>query len=284
MDKPTRAKIQLSKCPRIRWPRRLTRPVCIGLFLIAAGCGPQPPKVLLDTPENVPAEYNGRKLYHTPQAYVYARSDEAAGEADRWVIDVKKYIKRNYQRELEKGLVVVMDPGDPPVVQTLEEAHLLERDPAIMVTKPRHAKSVAELRKRMADQGLPERPAITGMSLVLPPRKRQELGLETPATDWAAVAPSHALAVECGIEVGAAALRTKKQDWTEEQARKAATTFKDTLAKAFEIGRGNPIFIAWVQRQSDWSDDERREAIRKYLRHVFTSNWLPPPKEEVLEW
>jgi hypothetical protein len=70
----------------------------------------------------------------------------------------------------------------------------------------------------------------------------------------------------------------------EEQARKAATMFKDSFARAFEIGRGNPVFIAWAQRQSDWSDDQRRDAIRAYLRHVFKSNWLPAPKEEDLEW
>lgn len=255
-----------------------------GLNTILVGCGPQAPKVVLEKPEGVATEYDGHKLYHTPQAFIYARNDESAGEADRWVIDVKKYIKRNYDRDLEKGLVVVMDPGDPPVVQTLEDAYLLERDPVIMVTKPRHAKSVADLRKHMAAEGLPEGPAVKGMSLALPPRKRQELRLENPATAWAAVAPSHALAVECGIEVGAAGLRKKKPQWTEEQSRKAATMFKDSFAKAFEIGRGNPVFIAWVQRQSDWSDDQRREAIVKYLRHVFTSNWLPPPKEVDLEW
>lgn len=256
----------------------------ISAIAFITGCGPQPPKIVLEAPPDVPAEYNGRKLFHTPQAYIYARNKEAAGEADRWVTDVKKYIKRNYKCELEKGLVVVMDPGDPPVAQTLEEAYLLERDPAIMVTTPRHAKSLADLRKRMAAEGLPEPPSVKGMSLVLPPRKRQELRLENPATAWAAVAPSHALAVECGIEVGAAGLRKKKPEWTEEQSRKAATMFKDSLAKAFEIGRGNPVLIAWVQRQSDWSDDQRREAILKYIRHVFKSNWLPAPKEEDLEW
>ncbi|HKQ50303.1 MAG TPA: hypothetical protein VJZ71_19675 [Phycisphaerae bacterium] len=254
------------------------------LILVAGGCGPQPPKVLLEAPREVSAEYRGRRLFHTPQAFIYARSAESAGEADRWVRDVQKYIKRNFKRELEKGLVVVMDPGDPPVAATLEDAHLLERDPAIMVTRPRHARSVAEVRKKMAAEGLPEPPMLKGMTLVLPPRKRVELQLSTPETTWAAVAPSHALAVECGIDVGAAGLRKKRPDWSEEQARKAASMFKDSFAKAFEIGRGNPVFIAWVQRQSDWSDEQRREAIRKYLRNVFTSNWLPPPKEEDLEW
>jgi len=251
---------------------------------MVAGCGPQPPKVILETPKDVPAEFNGRKLYHTPQAYIYARNDEAAGEADRWITEVKNYIKRNYKRELEKGVVIVMDPSDPPIAPTLEDAYILEYDPSIMVTQPRHAKSVAELRKQMASEGIPEGPSVKASAQTLPKRKLQVMRLNVPDAVWATAAPSHELAVECGIEVGAGGLRKKRLQWTVEQARKAASMFKDSFAKAFEITRGNPVFIAWVQRQADWSDNQRREAILKYLRHTFTSNWIPPPKEEDLEW
>lgn len=249
-----------------------------------AGCGPSKPSVLLETPANVPTELNGRKLYHTPQAYIYARSDKAAGEADRWVLDVKNYIKRNHKRELEKGVVIVMDPADPPFAQTLVDAYIIERDPSIVVTQPRRPKSVADLRKQMAAEGIPERASVKATTLALSRVRLEDLRLNVPVAPWATAAPSHELAVECGIEVGAGGLRKKRPDWSEEQARKAASMFKDSFAKAFEITRGNPVFIAWAQRQSDWSDDQRRDAILKYLRHTFTTNWLPPPKDEDLEW
>ncbi len=258
--------------------------VPIMILATIVGCGPSKPAVLLETPANVPAEYNGRRLYHTPQAYIYARSDESAGEADRWVLDVKKYIQRNYHRDLEKGVVIVMDPSDVPVAQTLEDLLILERDPSIQVTKPRHEKSLAEIRKKMSAEGISERASVRGSTIVLPRGKRESMHLQMGATPWVVTAPSHELAVECGVEVGAGGLRKKRPNWSEEQSRKAASMFKDSFAKAFEMARGNPVFIAWVQRQGDWSDDQRRGAILKYLKHVFAANWLPAPSDEELEW
>jgi hypothetical protein len=267
--------------------RRVTVPTVVFLCCQAgymAGCGPQPPKLVSETPKDVPAEFGGRKLYHTSQAFIYARSDTAAGEADRWVNDVNSYIKRNYNRDLEKGIVLVMDPADPPIAQTLEDVHLLEYDSSMMTTQPRHPKSVAEVRKQMASEGIAERATVKGTVLALPRQKLQDMRLDIHDAAWAVAAPSHELAVECGIDVGAGGLLKKRPEWSEAQARKAASAFKDSFAKAFEITRGNPVFIAWVQRQSNWSDEQRREAILKYLRHSFTSNWLPAPKEEDLEW
>lgn len=263
--------------------------VCSGITLLTVlgssfGCGPTKPAVLLATPANVPEAFNGRKLYHTPQALIYARSEAAAGEADRWVLDVKKYIERIYHRELEKGVVVVMDPRDPPVAQTLEDLLILERDPSIQVTKPRHEKSLAEIREKMSAAGIPERASVRASTIVLPRAKRESMHLEAGPSTWAVTAPSHELAVECGVEVGAGGLRKRRPDWSEEQARQAASMFKDRFAKAFEMTRGNPVFIAWVQRQGDWSDDQRRQAILKYLKHVYAANWLPTPKDEDLEW
>jgi len=92
------------------------------------------------------------------------------------------------------------------------------------------------------------------------------------------------LAVECGIEVGTAALRKNRPNIPEEQSRKAANMMGGTLAKAFEITRGDPVFWLWAERQREWSDDKKRDAIRDRIRHTCRSNGLPPPKDEDLEW
>jgi hypothetical protein len=250
----------------------------------AIGCGPAKPQVVLDAPENYPAKLGDRKLYHTPQAYIYARSETAAGEADGWLKEVKKYVKREYKRDMDKGVVVVMDPVDAPLVRTMEEEMALERDPSIMPTQPRRPKTVAELRRKMADQGIPEAPSVRGATIPLTHEKLRQMGLDAPPTCWAVAAPSHELAVECGIDVGAGALRKKKPDLTSEQARKGASMISGTMAKGFEIPRGDVVFLVWTQRQKDWSDDQRRDAILKRLRHTYQSNWLPAPKDEDLEW
>ena len=43
-------------------------------------------------------------------------------------------------------------------------------------------------------------------------------------------------------------------------------------------------FVSKAQRQKGWSDDQRRGAIRAYLKHVLRSNGLPVPKDEELGW
>ncbi len=259
--------------------------LCLPAFLIlAAGCGPRPPSVLLDAPLDYPADFGGRRLFHTPQGYIYARSELDAGEADRWLIEVKDYIKRHFDREMEKGVVVVMDPQDKPIAESLEDQVILERDPAIVVTPPSRPKSVEELRKKMRSEGIPERPMIRGSSVPLTARRLRDMGLDAPECPWAVAAPSHALAVECGVEVGVAAFRKQRPDMSEEQARRLARSVSGSLAKAFEIARGQPVFIVWAQRQSDWSDDQRREAIREHIRNTCSANWLPAPSDEDLQW
>ncbi|HVP10875.1 MAG TPA: hypothetical protein VMV94_06750 [Phycisphaerae bacterium] len=252
--------------------------------VFAAGCGPAKPQVILDTPTNYPAKCGDRTLYHTPQGYIYARSETAAGEADTWLKEVKKYVKQEYKRDLGKGIVVVMDPVDQPVARTIEEELVMERDPSIMPTQPRRPKTPEELRKKMADQGVPEAPMVRGTPLPLTPAKLRQMGLGVPPASWAVAAPSHELAVECGTDVGAGALHKKKPDWTPEQAKKAASMFGSSFAKAFEISRGDAVFMLWAQQQKDWSDEQRRNAILKRQRYTCQSNWLPAPKDEDLEW
>lgn len=291
------------------------------IALLIVGCGPKPPPVILESPKGFPEKCGTRKLYHTPQAYIYARSDIAAGEADAWVKDIRDYIQRNYQRELGKGVVIVMDPADEPLARTLEEELAIERDPAVMPTPPRKPKTVAEIRRKLAEQGVPEAPTVRGTTIPLSPEALRRPSLsrsapingpkqdpelpasqnetttkdaapspgyadspDWPALSWAVAAPSHELAKECGIEVGMAALQKKRPDVPPEKIRQAVSMLSDSLAKMFELVRGEPVFVLWVQQQQDWSDDRKREVIRERIRYVFRSHWMPVPKDEDLEW
>lgn len=255
--------------------------ICLTVF---AGCGPRPPKVVLDAPGGMPRDLAGRQLFHTPQAYIYARSDLAAGEVDRMVKDVATYIEREHDRELGKGLVIVMDPQDAPIAATLEAQFLLETDPSIMVTRPSHPKTVKEVRQRLRDEGIPEGPSVRGTSLPIPEAKLGDLGVVSVGSSWAVAVPSKDLAEECGIEVAVGALRKKRPDISEDRARRATASLSGTMAKPFEINRSIPIFVYWAQSQSDWSDRQRRDAIRGFIKHVFRSNWLPVPSDEELQW
>jgi len=76
---------------------------------LASGCGP---KVTLDAPAGWPQQWADRSLYHTPNAYIYASGDGAAGEADRFVDQRAKRFHQQHGRDPAKGLVIVTDKGD----------------------------------------------------------------------------------------------------------------------------------------------------------------------------
>src|SRR5262245_39276291 len=226
-------------------------------IVIFAGCGPThgPPKVLLPAPGDMPAQAVGRQLFNTPNAYIYAHSDADAGEADRWVVDVKNYIKRNYQRDLEKGVVLVNSPTDPPLARTIEEEFALENDPTLMTTAPRRSQSPEQIREKLNQEGLSEEAFIRGCSVPLTSSKLQSMGISMNGATWAMAGPSHALASECGIATIAAGLMKRNPKLTPQEAHDGAARFPDLAAMPFEIVRGQPILILWVQQQKDWNDD-----------------------------
>src|SRR5437773_1729991 len=78
------------------------------ITLVASGCGPSE---LLKNPSGWPAEWQGRRLYNTPSAYIYASTDSAAGEAERVTQSVAREIASR-RGEPGKGLVVVTDVHD----------------------------------------------------------------------------------------------------------------------------------------------------------------------------
>jgi hypothetical protein len=74
-----------------------------------AACGPE---VRLDPPAGWPPQWADRSLYHTPNAYIYASGNAAAGEADRFVDQRAQRFRQQYGRAPAKGLVIVTDKGD----------------------------------------------------------------------------------------------------------------------------------------------------------------------------
>lgn len=257
---------------------------CVLVLSIWAGCGPAGPREVLEAPQGFPESFSGRRLYHTPQAYIYAHSDTAAGDADRWVIDAKSYIKSRYKGELAKGVVIVMEPEDPPLARTVDEQISYERDPAIMRTQPRKMKTAEEIRTKLNEDGIPELPAVRSNPIPLTAQRLQALGLAVPESPWAVAVPSHQLALNCAVEVGAPAFRKKAPKLTEEQSRKVAEMAKGTLSKAIEISIPMTVFELWVQSQSSMSDEQRRAAIHRCIPHFCHANGLPAPPEEEIDW
>jgi hypothetical protein len=81
-----------------------------------AACGPE---MRLDPPQDWPQQWAQRSLYHTPNAYIYASGDAAAGEADRIVGRRAERFRQQYGRAPTKGLVIVTDKGDDALTPDL---------------------------------------------------------------------------------------------------------------------------------------------------------------------
>ncbi len=262
------------------------RQMAIVTILVAVGgCGgPKKPSAVLERPADFPASWEGHQLFNTQVAYIYAVDETSAAMAEKVVKDVAKYIKKNHDRVLPKGLVIVMEPNDPPFVTSLEEIESIQTDPDLPATKRRHPKTPAELRQELAAKGIPEAPMVRAGSIPLSARILRAHGLVLPQLPWAVAMPSRELAVASGTDVFAAALHHQKPDISVARAHEAAAKIPDMAAKAFEVNRGQPIFVLWASEQSDWSEDQRREAILAYVRATLRKNSLPVPKDEALGW
>ncbi|MHC4101012.1 MAG: hypothetical protein ACYS15_02375 [Planctomycetota bacterium] len=93
---------------------RLLLVVCAAA--LAAACGPE---ITLDPPAGWPQQWADRSLYHTPNGYIYASSNGAAGEADRFVGRQARAFWRQHDRGPAKGLIVVTDKDDEPYTTDL---------------------------------------------------------------------------------------------------------------------------------------------------------------------
>lgn len=263
-----------------------TRIFCAALLCAAAGgCGgPKKPTTVLEPPPDFPATWEGHQLYNTKLAYIYAENEASAAMAESVVKDVAKYIKKKHDRVLPKGLVIVMVPDNRPFAESLDDVEAIQTDPELPATKRRHPKSPAQLRSELEAKGVPETPMVRAGSIPLSARLLRTRGLSLPPLPWAVAIPSRELAVNAGTQIFAAALHHQKPNIPLERARDAASKMPDMAARAFEVNRGQPIFVIWASEQSDWTDDQRREAILAYVRSVLKKNSLPVPKDEALGW
>lgn len=264
---------------------KLRRTCLLMVVLAAGGCGnPKRPSAVLDRPHDFPESWEGHQLFNTEVAFIYAADESSAAMAERLVKDVAKYLKKYHDRGLPKGLVIVMEPGDRPFAETLEDVEGIQTDPDLPSTKRRHPKSPAELRRELTSKGIPESPMVRAGSIPLSPRILREHGLLVPPQPWAVAVPSRELSVASGTDVFAAALHHQKPEISLKKAHEAASSMPDMAAKAFEVNRGQPIVVQWVSLQSDWTDGQKREAIVAYVRWVLRKNSLPVPKDEALGW
>lgn len=86
--------------------------LCVLLGAVLLGCAPLK---LLPVPRAWPPKIQGRKLYRTPQAFIYATSAGGAGWMDRYLKPRLPRIEEEFNVRLTPGAIIVIRPGDPPL-------------------------------------------------------------------------------------------------------------------------------------------------------------------------
>ncbi len=249
--------------------------VCL-LLSLSGGCGPA---VVLDYPDHFPEKWSGRKLYHTPNAYIYASNPFAAREADQAVIRVADFFLREKTGATSgKGLVLVTGRWDELIDSDLVFLHDLylsrqeppKKKPELSPTELRAVfqRRDEEFRKKGADF------ATTFKQFAMPLEKDtlvNRFGFPPEAlteVDWAAAIPT------------VAAMRQAIREDNRELAYGANPFYMLVLLPSIIQGdrwsldgmvgnRAELLFEQLVLSQPQWTMQEKRELMDSGVTHHF---------------
>lgn len=241
----------------------------MSLAFVFAGCAGCGPSRLLAPPESLPARLGGRALWHTPSAYIYAGDKAVAGETQRWIDELASHLRRTYDAPLGKGLVVVVDEGEPPVVTTLEEGMRLQAATAARCRTPPGAVVDAEARRtELARAGFSESLYCRTSIVALDEASLRAAGISSAPDDvaWTLCCPSERLMSAAVWEFAPAALERNMGKIAAATTALAWPLAFAEAAKAFRLNRDVLVFQMWAAGRDDWSDDRRQAQAAQYMR------------------
>ncbi len=254
--------------PAMIGSKHRTAIVFLGLmFAGLVGCGPGK---LLPNPDTLPEKLGPRVLWHTPVAYVYAADKTVAGEAEGWISELAAHVRRTYGRELGKGLVIVVDKGEPPGIPSLEELVRWQRRTGLASGVPAaDLPTVEAQRRKLAESGMSEETLCLITSAVPDDTALLHLGLPSnlpPDVAWRMCCPSHRLMDAAVWDFAPAALEKKKgKSFAVVTAWAWPLAFPEA-AKVFRLARDTLAFELWTQRQQGWSREQRATELARYVK------------------
>ncbi|MCH8852950.1 MAG: hypothetical protein IID41_09915 [Planctomycetes bacterium] len=265
-------------------PARL---VCLAL-LSAVLCGGQlacAPTKLLDPPAGWPVEWKNRKLFNTPNAYIYAGNAAAAGQVDAIAERVNREFQKRTDGRLVKGLLLVNDVNEEPVIAD-HEAYtklMLNRSASVRNRALTDAQLEAQytgIRQTMADRG-----TQAEMELLMTPVSlgrldlTRMLGFENSVSDsvaWSAVISTTALIEYANRENMQSELHHRKIGLVLQVPLAPIILFEERLrnAKAF-VARDVAVFRSLAHQQAAWSEAKRQDETLAYMERKLNETLLP---------
>ncbi|NOZ24233.1 MAG: hypothetical protein GXP25_24420 [Planctomycetes bacterium] len=259
------------------------RRVYIGLLIVCAvGCAPA---VVLEKPKDWPQEYAKRQLYNTPNAFVYASSKEAAGEADRLIIAVKRDFEKETGRKAGKGLVFVTDANDGLLVPALQQIIELELKKRSLEAKAKKKAEQAkdepfdplvkwnEFKKKLDDLGVTVGDVFKAIPFPLPDKKVcTVLGFpksRADETEWMMAMPTKAVIRDAVAKMMVASIKKRKVGPVAEAMTHlllGIVSIERTLTDGLALMRDIGLFSMWVNAQKDWSEGDKKAKIEAYTQ------------------
>ena len=249
---------------------RPLRSISVIAFVFAnQGCGPSK---LLENPASLPSASDGRRLWHTPRAYIYASDRARAGETDRWLGELADYVRDAHGRELGKGLLIVVDKGEPAVLSSLDELKRLKRlIPKLSLgdDSVEEESSSEEDREDLDDSELTEEQLCRLMPVPIDEVILRRLGIAgelPPDIEWRMCCPSKRQIESIFWRMIPAAI--KKEGGT---AMMILTAWLwpivvPMVSEAVLMTRDTVLFALWSARQDDWSKEERGRAVKEFTK------------------
>lgn len=234
----------------------------------------------MEKPADLPAECQGRRFYHTPQAYIYASSPAAAGEIDRLILSVASQLPASRGTPAPKGLIIVTDVGDnsPFDVDTLLELALRDsqRNQATQpATQPgtqpatQAARTFKEGRKELEKQGIdlasivdtaafPITPELAGPRLAVEQETLQRI-------PWMLSMPTYGRVGQGCRALLQQLLRSKEISVAKKVLiAPMLVTLQPRMTEMAAVQREMVVFKVLAEMQSDWSPEQRKAAAKAF--------------------
>lgn len=243
---------------------RLTLIAMAVLSLATTGCAP---RVLSHTAAHWPREWAGRTLYDTSNAYVYAGSATSALEADRLAASAAKRFASQTDGRASKGLLVVTDIDDAPLIADLTELITMIDTDGKLGDSPEAiaaavSEKVAETEAELSELGLPAELLFNSIPLPLTPDYLSgSLGLPKAAADsveWAASVPTKRQLKRFMKEIVRAGMAQEDINWITRALMAPMLVVAESMAvKELAKSRETMLLALHVDGQPGWSSEQK---------------------------
>ncbi len=264
-----------------------TRLLCLALLggVLLGGQFACAPAKLLDPPAGWPATWNNRKLYHTPNAYIYAGSATVARESDELAARVWREFEDRTERAGQKGLILVTDIDEQPVIPNYRAYCDLcaKRDAAargVVLTDEDLERRYETICAAMEDQGIDPETDLLMTSVSLTGQELSGLlGFPTDAAqsvDWAVAVPTSRLIQQAVQENMQGEMNKREVGLIAQVLLEPVMVFEKRVRNVkASVSRDVELFRNHAKQQAEWNESEREQQVQAYMQRKLAESLRP---------